>query len=149
MEKGFNYARFYTLLKKLPGADKDTLVYCSTNGRTTSLREMTSKEYDEMCASMEEVTVWKTKIKKRRSLCLNLMQQLGIYTADWDRVNAFCKDTRIAGKAFIELNTEELKALADKLRTIQRKGGLKEKQDNNKPGIASCVFIDMRHATKR
>ena len=39
-----NYARFYTLLKKLPGADKETLVYCTTCGRTISLREMTSEE---------------------------------------------------------------------------------------------------------
>ena len=35
MEKGFNYARFYTLLKKMPGADKETLVSQYTDGRTT------------------------------------------------------------------------------------------------------------------
>ena len=53
MEKGFNYARFYTLLKKMPGADKETLVSQYTDGRTTSLRETTRQEYDRMCRDME------------------------------------------------------------------------------------------------
>ena len=53
MEKGFNYARFYNLLKKLPGADKETLVSSFTNGRTLHLHEMSAKEYAAMCASLE------------------------------------------------------------------------------------------------
>ena len=124
MEKGFNYTRFYTLLKKLPGADKETLVYCSTIGRTTSLREMTSKEYNEMCASMEELTGWKVQVKKKRSLCLKLMQQAGIDTTDWQRINEFCRHPRIAGKAFAQLSLADLDSLQTKLRSIMRKGGL-------------------------
>lgn len=156
MEKGFNYARFYLLLKKLPGADKETLVEQFTNGRTTHLRQMQEREYDKMCSDMEKVAGYdefaegvRKQLRRKRSVCLKLMQQLGIDTTDWDRVDAFCKDTRIAGKAFRKIDTEELEALATKLRAIQRKGGLKEKQDNNNPGIVSCVFIDMGHATKR
>ena len=48
-----NYARFYALLKKLPGADKETLVYQFTGGRTKSLRQMSEKEYESMCNEME------------------------------------------------------------------------------------------------
>ena len=101
-----NYARFYGLLKKLPGADKETLVYCTTCGRTTSLREMTSEEYDELCASMEELTGWKVQVKKARSVCLKLMQQAGIDTTDWQRINDFCRHPRIAGKEFARLTLE-------------------------------------------
>ena len=46
--KARNYARFYTLLNRLPTTDRDelkaTLVSQYTGGRTESLREMTTKE---------------------------------------------------------------------------------------------------------
>lgn len=151
-----NYARFFWLLKKLPGAEKETLVEQYTNGRTIHLHETSMQEYDKMCDDMEKVAGYdefvegvRKQLRRKRSACLKLMQQLGIDTTDWNRVDAFCKDPRIAGKAFRKIDAEELEVLAVKLRAIQRKGGIKEKQDNNKPGIASCVFIDMRHATKR
>ena len=38
-----NYGRFYCLLKKLPGADKETLVSSFTNGRTVHLHKMSAK----------------------------------------------------------------------------------------------------------
>lgn len=59
-----NYARFYTLLKQLPGADKETLVWQYTQGRTKSLREVSRWEYDVMCRDMERVL---NNDKKRRS----------------------------------------------------------------------------------
>ena len=127
-----NYARFYTLLKKMPGADKETLVAQYTDGRTTSLRETTRQEYDRMCRDMERETGYdefvegiRRQLRCRRSEVLKLMQQLGIDTTDWNRVDAFCKDVRIAGKAFRHISIDELEALAVKLRTIARKGGLK------------------------
>ena len=132
MEKGFNYARFYTLLKKMPGADKETLVEQYTNGRTTHLRETTQQEYNKMCRDMEQVAGYdermsdiRRELRRKRSVCLKLMQQLDIDTTDWNRVNAFCEDARIAGKAFRHISIDELEALAVKLRTIARKGGLK------------------------
>ena len=48
-------------------------------------------------------------------------RELGIDTADWDRVNAFCRDSRIAGKEFRELDCEALDTLQVKLRAIRRK----------------------------
>ena len=127
-----NYARFYTLLKLLPGADKETLVSQYTDGRTTSLRETTPQEYDLMCRDMERLTDYdaqrealRRQLRRRRSEVLKLMQQLGIDTTNWNRVNAFCEDARIASKAFRHISIDELEALAVKLRTIARKGGLK------------------------
>lgn len=127
-----NYARFYTLLKKMPGADKELLVAQYTDGRTTSLRETTPQEYDLMCRDMERETGYdefvegiRRQLRRKRSEVLKLMQQLGIDTTDWNRVDRFCSDTRIAGKAFRHISIDELEALAVKLRTIARKGGLK------------------------
>ena len=124
-----NYHRFYALLSRLPGGDRDdmkeTLVSSFTDGRTTSLREMTQKEYNAMCASLEERTGWKEQLRKKRSLCLKLMQKAGVDTTDWQRINDFCRSPKIAGKEFAQLGVDDLDALQVKLRAIMRKGGLR------------------------
>ena len=55
MEAERNYARFYALLGKLPGADKETLVYQFTNGRTSHLHLMDEREYRSMCDELQRV----------------------------------------------------------------------------------------------
>ena len=117
-----NYHRFYASLNRLPGGNtedmKETLVSSFTDGRTTSLKEM-------MCASLEERTGWKEQLKKKRSLCLKLMQKAGIDTTDWQRINDFCRNPKIAGKEFAQLGVKDLDALQVKLRAIMSKGGLR------------------------
>jgi len=124
-----NYHRFYASLKRLPGGSsedvKETLVWSFTDGRTTSLKEMTQKEYDAMCASLEERSGWKEQLRKARSLCLKLIQKAGIDTSDWQRINDFCRSPRIAGKDFARLGVKELEGLHVKLRAIISKGGLR------------------------
>ncbi len=124
-----NYHRFYASLNRLPGGNtedmKETLVSSFTDGRTTSLKEMTQKEYNAMCASLEERTGWKEQLKKKRSLCLKLMQKAGIDTTDWQRINDFCRNPKIAGREFAQLGVKDLDALQVKLRVIMSKGGLK------------------------
>lgn len=129
-----NFARFYASFNQLPcSGDRDDmkrdLVRQWTWNRTDSLREMTKAEYDDCCNALERITGRKDEQKKKRSQCLKLMQKMGIDTSDWTRVNAFCQDQRIAGKVFARLSNEELDVLADKLRAIQRKGGLKQKKE--------------------
>lgn len=123
-----DYHRFYASLRRIAVGDADdmkaALVGSFTDGRTTHLHEMTDGEYAAMCASLEERSGWKSELKKKRSVCLRLMQQLGVDTTDWARVNAFCSDPRIAGKVFAKLGVAELDALQVKLRAIMRKGGL-------------------------
>lgn len=128
MEKERNYARFYGLLKRLPGADKETLVEQYTVGRTTHLHKMQEWEYRKMCNDMESVVGYDERrrmlrdaLRKARSGVLHQMQLYGIDTTDWSRVDAFCKDRRIAGKRFREMDIEELNALNTKLRMIIRK----------------------------
>ena len=123
-----NYGRFYGLLKRLPGADKETLVRQFTGNRTEHLRQMTYKEYELMCREMERVAGYDERreqqrkaLRKARSGVLHQMQLWGVNTAGWGAVDAFCKDKRIAGKAFRLLGDDELNALNAKLRAMRRK----------------------------
>lgn len=124
-----NYAQFYALLNRLPyDGDreelKEQLVYAASDGRTTSLRQLTRQEYAALVRDMEQRTGSRDEIRQQRSACLRLMQRLGVDTTSWDRVNALCRDSRIAGKEFARLSVDELKALQTKLRAIGRRGGL-------------------------
>ncbi|MEG2599115.1 MAG: hypothetical protein RSA66_06550 [Muribaculaceae bacterium] len=123
-----NYSRFYGLLAKLPIHNeqmKEEFVAGFTEGRTSSLKEMTSAEYEMMCDSLEASLNQKSHLRGFRSQALIAMQRIGIDTTDWTRINAFCEDKRIAGKAFYHLSEPELVALTVKLRSIARNGGLK------------------------
>lgn len=145
--KPLNFARFYTLFNSLAyEGDREEfrkdLIRQYTGNRTDSLRQMSSQEYDTCCRAMEGLAKRNDQLRKKRSLCLKLMQQLGIDTTDWTRINSFCNDRRIAGKPFARLNVAELEALAAKLRTIQRKGGLNKKQDTQKNETATWFTLD-------
>lgn len=135
-----NYAEFYALLNKLPGATnglKEDLVMQFTKGRTSSLREMKTAEYRSMCASLRKSAVgmdekaFVDEIKRRRSAALKRMQQIGIDTTKWSNVDNFCLNPRIAGKRFAKLTVEELAVLIPKLENILRKD---EKKKINTPG---------------
>lgn len=133
IDQSRNYARFYALMRHMPNADKETLVSQYSNGRTTHLREMSDWEYRAMCEGMERVAgdherreALRRALKSKRSAALHQMQLLGINTADWQGVDAFCRNKRIAGKNFRELSGEELEALINKVRIIIRKQKNKE-----------------------
>ena len=134
-----NFARFYALFNKLPYQGdreefKKQIVLQYTWNRTDSLKEMTAKEYEVCCTALEKLSgqdEWRQKLReelrRKRSVCLKLMQQLGIDTTDWNRVNEFCNPDGKAVKPFVQVSTAELEQLAIKLRAIQRKGGLTDK----------------------
>jgi hypothetical protein len=129
MEKPTNYAAFYSLLLRLPHYDKEELkkniVLQYTAGRTESLREMSTAEYAAALEGIKKAAapnIARQELRNRRSAVLCQMQLMGINTADWDAVDAFCLDKRIAGKRFCELDGGELEALQVKLRAIRRKG---------------------------
>lgn len=123
-----NYARFYILLKQMPCADKETMVYQYTHGRTEHLHQMTSQEYDTMCRDMERIIGYDKRqdsirkaLRKARSGVLHQMQLYGVDTTNWNKVNAFCHNPRIAGKEFRELSIDELTKVETKIRIIRRK----------------------------
>ena len=136
MPPEYNYRKFYALLARMPYADKETLVYQYTKGRTGHLRQMHPEEYRMMLRDMKRVVdddEASRELKKRRSAVLKLMQQLGIDTTRWPNVDTFCTDARIAGKVFRRLSMNELEALVPKLRSILNKGGLKNSSTPTPP----------------
>ena len=149
-----NYARFYALLKKMPYADKSTLVEQYTHGRTTHLHETTASEYRTMCDEMERVTGYaehrqalQAQLRKARSACLRLMQQLGVNTTDWATVDNFCLNPRVSGKRFAQLDEEELGTLQVKLRMIKKHGGLKSRPNAQPKTEQTTIYISLGGAT--
>lgn len=128
-----NYKRFYMLLKQLPHADKDTLVWQYTQGRTKSLKETSEWEYGVMCRDMErvvnndnKVALKQAALRKARSGVLHQLQIYGLDTTDWATVDAFCQNPRIAGKPFRELTIKDLNEVNKKIRVIIKKQKEKE-----------------------
>lgn len=122
-----NFGRFWTAFHKLaihgePDEAKRQFVLQYTSGRTDSLKEMTRKEYTDLCEAIEGMNGTRDELKRRRSIALRLMQELGVDTTDWARINDFCRHPRITGKAFGQLTIEELTELSTRLRAIKRKG---------------------------
>ena len=120
-----NYAAFFALLKSMPGASKEDLVLQWTNGRTSSLKEMSEREYSLMIRQLRQQVENLEEKKKARSAVLKQLQLYGIDTTDWDAVDRFCCTPRIAGKPFRYLTIPELKALRVKMLSIRNKAELK------------------------
>lgn len=135
MQEVTNFARFYSILKRVPKIGdneylKKEMVSVATGGRTESLKEITLKEYDDLCNLLEKRFPEKRDIyveqrRKKRSSCLKLLQKIGVDTTSWTAINNYCKCPKIAGKVFADLDIEELQQLSLKLRMI-----LKKKIDN-------------------
>ena len=127
-----NFARFYATFNKI-----------SYSGDREDLKKEMVGEYQDLCEGLEKIypanrinEAAREELRRQRSICLRLMQRLGVNTLDWNRINAFCQDGRIAGKQFRDITTEELKLLACKLRSIERKGGIRELEE---PGPKAIV----------
>ena len=113
---------------------------------------MTAKEYEACCTALEKLSgqdEWRQKLReelrRKRSLCLNLMQKLGIDTSDWARINDFCSNPRIVGKAFRQITVDELDELAVKASvhtTERRLEAQEEKQTINPVSMVSLIQID-------
>ena len=135
MQEVTNFARFYSILKRVPKIGdneylKKEMVSVATGGRTESLKEITRIEYDALCNLLEKRFPEKRNIyveqrRKKRSSCLKLLQKIGVDTTNWTAINNYCKSPKIAGKVFADLDIEELQQLSLKLRMI-----LKKKIDN-------------------
>ena len=119
-----SYARFYDLARHIEAFNdevKEALVWQYTNNRTTSLHEMSEKEYHTMCTALERRDGYQAELRQMRSKVLHQMQLIGVDTADWNAVNAYCYNPRIAGKPFGWLKLNELEELLKKLRAIRTK----------------------------
>ena len=110
-------------------AAKERLAMEVSGGRTTSLRELSGEELSLLREGLRQATgstptptrKGSPSRRRARSLVLRLLEDYGIDTGDWEAINAFCRDKRIAGKDFGRLDEEELEGLRRKLHAILRK----------------------------
>ncbi len=131
-----SYSRLYNLLNRAPYEGERTELKCNlvrqwTKGRTDSLKEMDMREYTDMCNALaksfpdiepdESKRYSQEMLRHSRSICLKLMQQIGVDTTSWTKVNEFCRNPRIAGTEFRDIDVEELAKLSVKLRAIKKK----------------------------
>lgn len=115
------YTDFFRFANALGFTDENRadLVYEHTNGRTSSLKELTDDELKDITRLLE--IRFDDRRRGRRSIVLNLLQKMGVRTCHWSEVDRVCMDPRIAGKKFAHLTIEELDATAIRLRAIQSK----------------------------
>ena len=140
------YGRFYSAFNRLTihgerDEAKRLFVLQYTAGRTASLKEMSRKEYTDLCIAIEGMNGTKDELKRHRSIALKLMQELEVDTTDWAQINDFCRHTRIAGKAFGRLSIDDLAELAVKLRSIKRKGWTREQQPSTAEPTAYLINL--------
>lgn len=113
------------------GLDEETrrsMIRRLTDGRTDSTRDLTYSEAQYLAGYINgakhenrDLSIGERAIKKQRSGVLKRIQLLGVDTTDWDCVNAFLCNPRIAGKPLCELSGDELQKLVPKLEAILKK----------------------------
>ncbi len=88
----------------------------------TSTASLTHEQLDELIQlyTADAHRPVSEEVRKLRSQVLTLLQKLGVYATsdDWDKVNRYLINPRIAGKLLYQLHETELQALTRKLRAI-------------------------------
>lgn len=87
---------------------------------TDRIRELSEPELDECIERIGRIAEGKandSEIKHWRHLCLRAMSKF-INTQDWNNVNSFMMNKRIAGKHMYECSLDELKNLYRKINKI-------------------------------
>jgi hypothetical protein len=124
------HEQFFALLDKLPGANKESLVWQYSGMLTTSLKELlrvSPGEYKRMIADLQVKIIQQNKpaddseIKRLRSSILHRLQKHGVDTTSWSCVNLFLQQPRIAGKRLYEMTVPEMQILIRKLESILAK----------------------------
>ena len=133
------HAKFFKLLQQIPNADKESLVWIYSNEKTISLSELFQKNrnaYNEMLGAMEKTVNSmynaedKARLKKLRSGILFRLQKHGVDTTDWSKVNAFMKQSRIAGKTLGEMSIAEMQDFIKKIESILKKDAVAQEKMN-------------------
>lgn len=128
------HAAFFGLLRKLPHLSKSDLVWEYSNMLTDSLSEfhqLNPEGYAAMIYDLQKMAEKmkqnpKTEIKKLRSGILHRLQKHGVDTTNWNEVNRFMEQPRIAGKKLYEMSIDEMKDLIKKLENILKKDERKQ-----------------------
>lgn len=141
-----NFGRFYSAFHKLtihgePDEAKRQFVLQYTAGRTDSLKEMTRKEYTDLCIAIEGMNGTRDELKRRRSIALKLMQELEVDTTDWAQINDFCRhppNLRESLRAALDRGTDGTRHQAP-LHKAQGMAAQEVRTDTN-PGNTSATY---------
>ena len=117
---------------------KELLCAGVSGGRTTSLHELTPSELSKLREQLRAQTGSKPakgdkSRKRKRSAVLKLLTEYGVDTKDWDVINAFVAQPRLAGKPFALLDNDELEALRRKLWAMLRKRSTESTYEPGRP----------------
>ena len=128
-----SYSRFFVLLKQIPQADKEEMVWTYSNMKTNSLNEFATIDpdgYNRMINDMQNIVngINAQDLKSLRSAILHRLQKHGVDTTNWANVNRFMEQPRIAGKKLYEMSVPEMQDLIKKLESILSKD--KKHQEN-------------------
>lgn len=94
MANASTHGQFFTLLKQLPEAKKEEIVYAYSNGTTESLSEFYRDDiqgYKLMIRELQKRVQLEIdrETKRLRSAILKRLQEYGVDTTDWHEVNRF------------------------------------------------------------
>lgn len=88
----------------------------------TSTAELNNEQLDELIRiySAQHQRPATEEERKLRATVLTLLQKLGVYATndDWDRVNQYLIQPRIAGKLLYQMHPDEMRSLIRKLHSI-------------------------------
>lgn len=99
------------------------------------IRDLTDEQLDDLNERLSKIVSQKSRSSKEmrtaRSVVLGLCDDLGIKAkgSNWTRVNEFLMNPRIAGKLLFEMNLEELKTCAKRIRAMKKKVDEKIEQE--------------------
>ena len=141
MSNSSQFARFFGILRRMQGANKEEIIWQYSNLLTTSLKEFATRNPNGFLSMLDDLEMkfpqqpatettksYDPELKKLRSAVLLRIQKHGVDTTNWKEVNAFLKSDRIAGKYLYEMSNDELRKLIAKLELILLKDAKEQSQ---------------------
>lgn len=126
--------RFYGLLaEKNLRHQKDAIL---AGFEVTSTKELTNNQLLALIETLTRIESPKTDTPKplrdARAAVLKVLEELDVKAINnnWDHVNNYLKNPRIAGKVLYQCTLEELKALIPKLKAIAKKRRERIEEEN-------------------
>ncbi len=103
----------------------------------SSSKDLSDRDLDELIDYLKRIYEEKESTKKKeirqwRHKVLRMVAKCGIDTQDWNKVNAFMCQPRIAGKHLYECDLQKLKVMHRKLHNVAQEKEKKAKEERFK-----------------
>lgn len=117
--------KFHTLIRQAGAlANKNDIL---DGFGVTTAKELTRQQIEDVCSELQNMVQAKTieapkEVRAARSRILTLCTDLGVWNGNnWEPLNKFLLNPRIAGKLLYHMDIKELKALNNKLSIMLRR----------------------------